>query len=569
MNKRSLYKALTINLAITSVIILLLGSLTYYSYLSQLRRSNIEKSANDITESIVNAVEIPLWNLDKKGVEKSLHLYLQNPDIAGIDLKSDVELSIRNEMKDASVMKRVHIEKRALDHEGYPLGELTVYFDRTPDRSDFWNTLAFVIVFFFLLVLLVLAGIRLIVKLYVKGPNNAITEVIKSITEGCYDIEVPSSRYAEPDLILRNIAHMKREILRRDGSLRDSERKYRTLNNTMPLGVFILDKDGAILDANLTAEEMYGYTKEEFIAERRYFIMNDTYSEEKPLFYVSKSINGPEQSFDGIMRRKDGTEFPCLIRMKRVAEDGKDHVIMTVSDISHLKALEKEREELRHQFIWSEKLAMIGQMTSSVVHEMRNIMTVILGNSQIMAQRTEKDSETQRCLKDIRDVSEKALGILGEVLTFSRNEDRKKEDIDLNGIISEYLSVLELLVKKKASLEFIPGDNVGSINCIPGSIENIIVNLVMNARDAVSDKGRIEIATSVEGARKCIRISDNGCGLDKEDIKKIFLPFYTTKERGRGTGLGLSVVMQIVKQHGGTIDVNSEKGSGTTFRIFF
>jgi len=252
-------------------------------------------------------------------------------------------------------------------------------------------------------------------------------------------------------------------------------------------------------------------------------------------------------------------------------------------DITDRKHSEEEKDKLRAQLLASQKMEAVGILAGGVAHDFNNILTTILGYSQIMALRLEEGHPMRDMVNDIYDAAEKATGLTRQLLAFSRKQVMEVKVISLNTIVEDISKMLTRLIGEDVRMRLSLADLIGNIKGDVGQIEQVIMNLVINARDAMPNGGELTIETGqIEldekytaihhnvqpGLYAMLTVTDTGVGISPEIREKIFEPFFTTKKRGQGTGLGLATVYGIVRQHNGHIYVYSEPGKGTTFKIY-
>ncbi len=247
------------------------------------------------------------------------------------------------------------------------------------------------------------------------------------------------------------------------------------------------------------------------------------------------------------------------------------------------KAAEAERDRSLAQLQQSQKMEAIGQLAGGVAHDFNNLLSVVLGYADLILADMESDDVTRGDVEEIRRAGERAAALTRQLLMFSRQQVIEPKVLDLNDVLSDVDKMLRRLVGEDVELTTIHGPSLGHIRADPGSVEQVIMNLVVNARDAMPVGGKLTIETAnvlldeeyarahleaKPGAHVMLAITDTGSGMDKSTLARIFEPFYTTKEKGKGTGLGLSTVFGIVQQSGGTVWVYSEVGVGTTFKVY-
>lgn len=229
-----------------------------------------------------------------------------------------------------------------------------------------------------------------------------------------------------------------------------------------------------------------------------------------------------------------------------------------------------------------QRLEAIGTMTTGVAHDFNNLLTAILGNVQLAKRKLEPGSAAENSIEQIEKASHQAVLLTNQLLAFSRRQQSKREPLCLNHTIAEILTMVVRIIGKKINISTVYDPRLSMVFANSSQIEQLLINLCINARDAMPDGGKISIETSAirleenfcrqyqnltPGRFALIRVRDNGTGMDKETIERIFEPFYTTKEMGKGTGLGLSMARTIIEQHHGHINVRSAVGKGATFDV--
>ncbi|MEP6668122.1 MAG: PAS domain S-box protein [Chthoniobacter sp.] len=336
---------------------------------------------------------------------------------------------------------------------------------------------------------------------------------------------------------------------------------------------------GIVIGWNAGAQQLYGYTGEEIIGHSVSALFPpESYRE---YLQIMEKVRKREvvEAYDTVRRKKDGTLVNVSVDISPIeARDG-EVVGATKSshDIGRIKRLEA-------QFIEAQKMEVIGHLASGVAHDFNNILAVVMGYSELLGFAVDRNSPLHKYAEEIGHASERAVGLTRQLLIFSRKETVKPAVLDLNEVVKDLEKMLRRLVDENIEMTIVLGDKNGPIKADPGYIGQVVMNLVVNARDAMPDGGKLTITTSnvvldetaagrhakvLPGDYVMLCIRDTGTGMTDEVKAHLFEAFFTTKPKGKGTGLGLVTCQTIVQQSGGYIDVSSEIGKGTTFRIYF
>jgi PAS domain S-box-containing protein len=375
------------------------------------------------------------------------------------------------------------------------------------------------------------------------------------------------------------------ERKRAEDALKESEEKYRDLFQSSIDGIAKSDLGGKIVDCNKAYLEMTGHSEEE--------IKSLTYRDLTPerwanvdREHLDQCLNrGYSDPYEKERIRKDGTVFPIsiMIWLRRDSEGNLLGFWGIVRDITERKQAEEEREKLQAQLTQAQKLESVGRLAGGVAHDINNMLSVILGNTELGLQEVDSTQSLHGHLQEIQKAAQRSTDVVRQMLAFARKQTIAPEVLDLNETVEEMLKMLRRLIGEDIDLSWQPGHDIWPVKMDPAQIDQILANLSVNTRDAINGVGKLTIETGkvsfdethcarhpylVPGDFVLLAISDDGCGMDKETLDNIFEPFFTTKEVGQGTGLGLATVYGIVKQNNGFINVYSEPNQGTTFRIY-
>jgi PAS domain S-box-containing protein len=362
-------------------------------------------------------------------------------------------------------------------------------------------------------------------------------------------------------------------------ALRLSEEMFRVLSDQSPLGKALIDGQGRYEYVNPAFESMFGYTLQDLPTGAEWFraAFPDAAQREEvvriwkeDLSRIGVGESGP-RIFDVVC--KGGARKTILFRP--VALHGKRQLVI-YEDIT-------ERRRMESQLQQAMKMEAVGRLAGGVAHDFNNILTVITGYSELLLQKVGKEFPMRGELEEIKRAGDRAASLTRQLLAFSRKQIIEPKVVRLDRLVTELLSMLSRLIGENIELQTIIGKSPASVKIDPGQFQQILMNLVVNARDAMPGGGKIVIETGnvdldadycvlhpyvTPGRFVMLSVSDTGQGMSKEVKAHIFEPFFTTKERGSGTGLGLATTYGAVKQSGGSIEVYSEVGAGTTFKIY-
>ncbi len=355
--------------------------------------------------------------------------------------------------------------------------------------------------------------------------------------------------------------------------------KFKTMADTASYGTAITDLEGYLIYVNKTFAQLHEYLPEELLGKNIRILHSPEQANQVDHLFRNTFDRSSHQAEEIWHLKKSGTAFPSLMSVHPIPDHqgSPASVSVTMIDITEYKALEDRLQQ-------SQKMEAIGQLTGGIAHDFNNVVQVINGYTEIILADTPSDAPTHRYLKEVQEAGLRAASLISQLMAFSRRQKIQAEDLDLNQTIQGMLKMLNRTIGENIHLEFIPSPNAGIVHADKGKIEQILMNLCVNARDAISGIGQITVTTDdVEltedfcadspwakpGRHICLSVTDTGTGMDEKVREHIFDPFFTTKTEGQGTGLGLATIYGIVKQHGGLIRVQSQVGKGSTFRIYF
>jgi PAS domain S-box-containing protein len=389
--------------------------------------------------------------------------------------------------------------------------------------------------------------------------------------------------------LLYSIIHDVTDRIEAENKIRENEARYRLLFNSGNDAVFVHQPDadgkpGRFIEANEVACQMYGYTRDEFL---RLTPLDLVISEGEP--YVREKarnvLSGKQRVFENTHKRKTGEEIPVEISPHLLDLDGRPTILSRVRDITEHKRSEKERQSLLARLQQAEKMESVGTLAGGIAHDFNNILAVILGNTELASIDVPDSNPATKSLKAIHQASLRAKDMVQQLLAFSRKSDEKSRRFNMSTIVKESMKMLRSAIPTSIEFKQHISEDSCSIMGDVTQINQIVMNLVTNASHAMSEEGGLLELTleniTLQEEKPCfdwvlspgeyvrLNVRDTGEGIEPKIIDRIFEPYFTTKEVGKGTGMGLSVLHGIVKRHGGGIRVESELGKGSLFEVYF
>ncbi|HCE66220.1 MAG: hypothetical protein A2X82_11960 [Geobacteraceae bacterium GWC2_55_20] len=398
------------------------------------------------------------------------------------------------------------------------------------------------------------------------------------------ELEV-KSRTAELDLMVQQLRD---EIIEKDrakDSLSKNTVYLEAIIESIASPLFFKDEKGHYLGCNSLFCDFIGLTKQQIIGSSVFDVAQPELAEVYHRADLELMENRGAQTYETQVRYADGSLHDIVFNKSTILHrDGQvGGLVGVMLDITALKQAEAEKEKLTQQLLHSQKIESIGRLAAGLAHDFNNLLTPIIGYGEMIRKSSESDERTTKRVSGILDAAAKARDLNRQLLAFGRKQHLDMKLLDLNQVIESFNSILSRTIREDISISLQLDVSLGSIMADKSQLEQILMNLAINAQDSISDNGKLIIETAnitlsqlpvgnfnlKPGDYILLMVSDNGCGMDAETVSHIFEPFYTTKPVGHGTGLGLATVYGIISQHGGTINVYSEPGYGTTFKLYF
>ena len=429
-----------------------------------------------------------------------------------------------------------------------------------------------------------------------------LATAVGAVADGRYERSIPAAGPAELSDLGRNVEQMRTTLAAALAERERAKENLRRLFDLAPDAVLGVARDGSIVLANAEALRAFGYPAGELIGRDVETLVPEDLradlAERTEAYFADEQFRATWNATTWSMLRSDGTSFPCGIRMSTLPTEDGAIIIVAVRDGTERVAIEAERERLRaaaeHERTqrWqqqSQRLESLGQLVSGVSHDFNNLLGIISGYTEFTAEELQplaaEDERLQPLLRDIEQVqtaAQQAIRVTRQLLTFAKSKPADREVLNLNELVDSAGQLLHRALGERIELVVAAGAGLWPVDADRGQLEQVLMNLAVNARDAMPDGGRLTITTTnaevddgyaaerpgLKPGRYCrLAVADTGTGMDAETIERVFEPFFSTKPRGHGTGLGLATVYGIVSSLGGLIDISSEKGFGTTVNV--
>jgi PAS domain S-box-containing protein len=411
------------------------------------------------------------------------------------------------------------------------------------------------------------------------GIGREVTGQRKDGTTFPMDLSVGEAK-ENGESIFVGIVHDLSTHRRAEQVLRETAARLKALVDTAVDGMMMIDRAGRVLLFNPACEKLFGYEADEVLGRNVSMLMPSPYREEHD-GYIENFLRTGERKIIGIGRevtgqRKDGTTFPMDLSVGEAKQDGASIFVGIIHDLT-------DRKHTEAQLVQAQKMETVGQLSGGIAHDFNNLLTVVVGNAEVLSEALRARPDLQALADAIAQAGERGAELTQRLLAFGRRQTLQPSEIDCNALVKGMEKLLRRMLSETIVVKTALERGLWTAYADPGQLENAMLNLAINARDAMADGGTLTITTGNvplderyrdlhpevnPGEYVMVAVTDDGTGMTKEVLNRVFEPFFTTKDVGKGSGLGLSMVYGFVKQSNGHVAIYSEPGLGTTVRIY-
>ena len=569
---------LVVLISMVIIVFLAASSLLIVSYtmLSDLRTRSMTTAGE-----IEALLEYPLYVVDNEQAIRIGKTFLASGKISGILLESASNGMLLSDKTGISSPKIPEIS-RNIFRDGLFVGKFSITFS---DAEVIHTQSRFGVITFLIILAVLLANVaanRYLIAPRVRRPFASVFSALKKMAEGNYETQIAQTPYQDLNALVSLFNDMASKINRKNIDLQESEFRFKAFFDLAPFSCVVTDINGRYRMVNKAFLNQFCLSEADVIGHTEGEIGINIANAQSEIIRDQLLLAGEIHNNETIIRCTQGNRY--VLYSSRLIEFGGEQLVLSATvDITERKRAEEEKEKLQSQLLQAQKMESVGRLAGGVAHDFNNMLTVILGHSQLAKVKCNSSEPIYLDLKTIEETTLRSADLVRQLLAFARKQAISPKILDLNESIMGMFKMIERLIGENLDLVWKSGENLWPVNIDPTQVDQIVLNLCVNARDAIIDIGKVCIETAnfkleedycnanpgcIPGEYVMLAVSDNGCGIEKNVIDHIFEPFYTTKEKGKGSGMGLATVYGIARQNEGFVKVYSELGKGTTFKVY-
>ncbi len=585
----SISKKLTFSLVASIALVAFFGLAMTYFLLTWKGEKELSRLGDEQLSFLTGSVKVPLWNFDQDSIAVIARTFAQNAVVEHVSVQDGQGRVLVKFERERGQLG--HIDKKGdIYYEGVLIGSVDLRLTKSLYLKALremllWSGMG---VFSLLLVLILLT--RLLIKGYLRRPLQGLSAIAQSYGTGEYETTGGRMPYEEFQEFERVLGRMGQEIKLQVMQIRDAEKRYRHIFENAMEGIFQFSGDGGrLLSINPALARMLAYDSPEEMMSQENSRAMDFYADSRRREDLLNRLrkDGYANDFEVQLVRRDKQIIWVSFDARAVFDQNGELQLVEgfIRDITQRKQVEAEKKQLESQLRHSQKMEAIGTLSGGVAHEFNNMLGIILGNVELALDDIPKDNPASDFLSEIRKASLRGTEIVQQLLRFSRQKDQPLKALDLGPLIKEALGFLRVSIPTVIEFEVKMPEQCWPIVGDPTQIHQVMINLCTNSAHAMEGEGgtltvsleNIAFETSEvffdqelpPGRYVALKISDTGCGIDPGCLDRIFEPFFSTKDVGQGTGMGMAVVHGIMKGHHGGVRVSSQEGVGTTVECCF
>ncbi len=563
MNSKSLKNIFIFYISIAIILICVFGAIFYGYYHYNIEKENFKKNIRENVNTYYTFLSSYLWQLDYENLKNlSNVIFSSNLYLCSLKITNEFnEVIFYKKKNQSSCLSQDIIKiKRNIYKDDKFIGQLEIFYSKIYLKRQLYSIIFFSISIGVLLSLAIIGIILILFKRIIDNRIRKLNENLEIIAQGNYNINFELSNIKEIDKIIKNLNLMLQEIRLREKKNYELTQKLDKIINSMPVGLFIFDEKGRYVEINDTVCELLKMKKEEILKKNVAELSPDEYNIDKGFETLNKIIKEGKHDFEWRLKTKDGEVIEVIGKGRKIILDKEIWVIVALSDITYLKRLERE-------LIKKEKLESIGVLAGGIAHDYNNILTSVFGSLELIQIYLEKGDliKVKNKLQTLKKSLNRAKSLTHQLLTFSKGgAPVKKQVYNLDEIIKDIVEFILSGTAIEVNFEF--DKELQPVEIDVDQISSAIENIVLNAKEALNNKGKIDV--KVVNSKDFVKISikDYGPGIPLEIKDKIFEPYFSTKKNG--SGLGLAIVYSIIKNHNGDIKIYSEEGKYTDFQLY-